>query len=53
MCVYLSRLGLADLFLDTLPYNAGATANDALWVGLPLLTCAGETYFSRITSYCL
>jgi protein O-GlcNAc transferase len=45
---YLARLGLADLFLDTLPYNAGATANDSLWAGLPLLTCAGETYVGRM-----
>ena len=45
---YLARLGLADLFLDTLPYNAGATANDALWTGLPVLTCAGETYVGRM-----
>jgi predicted O-linked N-acetylglucosamine transferase (SPINDLY family) len=39
---------LADLFLDTLPYNAGATASDALWAGLPVLTCAGETCVSRM-----
>ena len=45
---YLARLGLADLFLDTLPYNAGATANDALWAGLPVLTCAGTTYVGRM-----
>jgi protein O-GlcNAc transferase len=45
---YLARLRLADLFLDTLPYNAGATANDALWVGLPVLTCAGGTYVGRM-----
>ena len=45
---YLARLALADLFLDTLPYNAGATANDALWAGLPVLTCAGETYVGRM-----
>ena len=45
---YLARLRRADLFLDTLPYNAGATANDALWVGLPVLTCAGETYAGRM-----
>ena len=45
---HLARLALADLFLDTLPYNAGATANDALWVGLPVLTCAGETYVGRM-----
>jgi protein O-GlcNAc transferase len=45
---YLARLGLADLFLDTLPYNAGATANDALWAGLPVLTCSGATYAGRM-----
>jgi predicted O-linked N-acetylglucosamine transferase (SPINDLY family) len=45
---YLARLGLADLFLDTLPYTAGATANDALWAGVPVLTCAGETYVGRM-----
>ncbi len=45
---YLARLRQADLFLDSYPYNAGATCNDALWVGLPVLTCAGETYVSRM-----
>ena len=45
---YLGRLVLADLFLDCHPYNAGATANDALWMGLPVLTCSGETYVSRM-----
>jgi predicted O-linked N-acetylglucosamine transferase (SPINDLY family) len=45
---YLGRLALADLFLDTLPYNAGATASDALWAGLPVLTCSGETYVGRM-----
>lgn len=45
---YLGRLSRADLFLDCFPYNAGATCNDALWVGLPVLTCAGETYVSRM-----
>ena len=45
---YLARLRRADLFLDTWPYNAGTTANDALFVGLPLLTCAGETLASRV-----
>ena len=39
---------IADLFLDTLPYNAGATANDALWAGLPLVTCSGDTYTGRM-----
>jgi predicted O-linked N-acetylglucosamine transferase (SPINDLY family) len=48
MGYYLARLPLADLFLDTVPYNAGATASDALWAGLPLLTCAGETFASRV-----
>ena len=46
--LYLSRMTCADLFLDTFPYAAGATCNDALWVGLPVLTCVGETYVSRM-----
>ncbi|MBC7802528.1 MAG: tetratricopeptide repeat protein [Candidatus Parcubacteria bacterium] len=45
---YLSRLALADLFLDTLPFNAHATAADALWAGLPVLTCAGDTHPARL-----
>ncbi|MBI2311686.1 MAG: tetratricopeptide repeat protein [Betaproteobacteria bacterium] len=45
---HLARIGLADLFLDTLPYNAHATASDALWAGVPLLTCAGNTFSSRV-----
>jgi len=45
---HLSRLRLADLFLDTLPFNAGATASDALWAGLPVLTCAGEAFAARM-----
>jgi len=44
----LSRLGLADLFIDTMPYNAHTTASDALWVGLPVLTCSGESFASRV-----
>jgi predicted O-linked N-acetylglucosamine transferase (SPINDLY family) len=44
---YLAQYRIADLFLDTTPYNAGATAADALWAGCPVLTCAGETYVSR------
>jgi predicted O-linked N-acetylglucosamine transferase (SPINDLY family) len=48
MDVYLSRFSLADLFLGSFPYNAGATCNDALWAGLPVLTCAGDTYVSRM-----
>jgi predicted O-linked N-acetylglucosamine transferase (SPINDLY family) len=47
---YLARLRRANLFLDTWPYNAGTTANDALFVGLPLLTCAGETLASRVAA---
>ena len=45
---HLGRLSAADLFLDTLPVNAHTTASDALWAGLPLLTCAGETFASRV-----
>ena len=45
---FLGRLRLADLFLDTLPYNAHTTANDALWAGLPVLTCAGTTFAGRV-----
>jgi predicted O-linked N-acetylglucosamine transferase (SPINDLY family) len=45
---HLARHGLADLFLDTLPYNAHVTCSDALWAGLPVLTCAGETFASRV-----
>ena len=44
---YLARCRSADLFLDTLPYNAGATASDALWAGLPVLTCMGDSFASR------
>ena len=44
---YLARYKVADLFLDTLPYNAGTTASDALWAGLPVLTCIGESFASR------
>jgi predicted O-linked N-acetylglucosamine transferase (SPINDLY family) len=45
---YLARFQLADLFLDTLPFNGGTTASDALWMGLPLLTCSGQTFASRM-----
>jgi len=45
---HLARHQLADLFLDTLPYNAHTTASDALWMGLPVLTCAGQTFASRV-----
>jgi protein O-GlcNAc transferase len=45
---YLARYRLADLFLDTFAYNAGATAVGALWAGLPVLTCPGSSYASRM-----
>jgi len=48
MAEYLARYRAADLFLDTSPYNAGATASDALWAGLPVLTCLGETFAGRM-----
>ena len=44
MEAHLARYRLADLFLDTLPYNAHATACDALWAGLPVLTCRGRGF---------
>jgi protein O-GlcNAc transferase len=45
---HLARHRNADLFLDTLPVNAHTTASDALWAGLPFVTCAGETFISRV-----
>jgi predicted O-linked N-acetylglucosamine transferase (SPINDLY family) len=45
---HLSRYRLADLFLDTAPYNAHTTASDALWVGLPVLTLSGRSFASRV-----
>jgi predicted O-linked N-acetylglucosamine transferase (SPINDLY family) len=47
---HLARYRLADLFLDTLPYNAHTTASDALWAGLPLLTCKGEAFAGRVAA---
>jgi predicted O-linked N-acetylglucosamine transferase (SPINDLY family) len=47
---HLARHGSADLFLDTLPYNAHTTAVDALWAGLPLLTRTGETFAGRVAT---
>jgi predicted O-linked N-acetylglucosamine transferase (SPINDLY family) len=47
---HLARLTLADLFLDTLPYNAHATAADALWAGVPVLTAAGSTFAGRVAA---
>lgn len=45
---YLARYHLADLFLDTHPYNAHTTASDALWAGCPVLTCPGDTFAARV-----
>ena len=47
---HLARHRLADLFLDTLPYNAHTTASDALWAGLPLITLRGKSFTSRVAS---
>jgi predicted O-linked N-acetylglucosamine transferase (SPINDLY family) len=47
---HLARHYVADLFIDTLPYNAHTTASDALWTGLPVLTCAGESFASRVAA---
>ena len=47
---HLARYHLADLFLDTLPYNAHVTASDALWTGLPVLTLMGETFAGRVAA---
>ncbi|MHC5673606.1 TIGR03032 family protein [Nostoc sp.] len=47
---HLARHQLADLFLDTLYYNAHTTASDALWAGLPIITCIGKTFASRVAA---
>ena len=47
---HLARHRLADLFVDTLPYNAHTTASDALWAGLPVLTCLGTTFAGRVAA---
>jgi protein O-GlcNAc transferase len=47
---HLARHRLADLFLDTLPYNAHTTGNDALWAGLPVVTCCGSTFPGRVAA---
>jgi len=47
---HLARHRAADLFLDTLPCNAHTTASDALWAGLPVLTCAGESFAARVAA---
>ncbi len=45
---YLARFQLADLFLDSFPYNGGTTASDCLWMGTPILTRSGRSYISRM-----
>jgi len=50
MADHLARLRTADLFLDTLPFNAHTTASDALWAGLPVLTCAGNALPGRVAA---
>ncbi|HEY0265572.1 MAG TPA: tetratricopeptide repeat protein, partial [Rhizomicrobium sp.] len=47
---HLARHRLADLFLDTLPYNAHTTASDALWAGVPLVTCYGQSFAGRVAA---
>lgn len=47
---HLARHRAADLFLDTLPYNAHTTASDALWAGLPVLTCRGGSFAGRVAA---
>lgn len=50
LAAHLARHRLADLFLDTTPYNAHTTASDALWAGVPVVTCLGETFASRVAA---
>jgi predicted O-linked N-acetylglucosamine transferase (SPINDLY family) len=47
---HLARHRLADLFLDNLPVNAHTAASDALWVGLPVLTCIGGSFVGRVAA---
>jgi predicted O-linked N-acetylglucosamine transferase (SPINDLY family) len=47
---HMARHRLADLFLDTLPYNAHTTAEDALWVGVPLVACLGQNFYARVAA---
>jgi predicted O-linked N-acetylglucosamine transferase (SPINDLY family) len=53
MAEHLGRHALADLYLDTLPYNAHSTTCDALWVGVPVLTCVGKGFASRVAASAL
>ena len=47
---HLARQRLADLFLDTTPYNAHTSASDALWAGLPVVTCLGQAFAGRVAA---
>lgn len=47
---HLARLSLADIFLDSLPYNAHTTASDALWAGVPLVSCRGQAFAGRVAA---
>lgn len=47
---HLERYKVTDIFLDTMPYNAHTTASDALWAGVPLVTCIGKSFASRVSS---
>ena len=53
MAAHLARQTLADLYLDTLPYNAHTTACDALWAGVPVLTCSGNSFAARVAASAL
>jgi predicted O-linked N-acetylglucosamine transferase (SPINDLY family) len=53
MAEHLARHQLADLYLDTLPYNAHSTTCDALWAGVPVITCAGGSLASRVAASAL
>jgi predicted O-linked N-acetylglucosamine transferase (SPINDLY family) len=53
MAEHLARHQLADLYLDTLPYNAHSTTCDALWAGVPVITCVGRTFASRVAASAL
>jgi protein O-GlcNAc transferase len=53
MAAHLARHSLADLYLDTLPYNAHSTSCDALWAGVPVLTCTGQSFASRVAASAL
>jgi protein O-GlcNAc transferase len=53
MADHLARHQLADLYLDTLPYNAHSTTCDALWAGVPVITCVGRTFASRVAASAL